>query len=202
MNRKQTKNFIISISGLIGSGKTTVIDLLKSRKPALEFFPENVEEWRFLTPFYTDKKRYSLLFQLDLLTRFQELRKYGFVISERTPSDSRFIFAECLFRDGFLTKTEWKLYNDAYAIQALEPNVVIYLNLDVDQALKRIATRKRPGEDAIDINYLQKLDFFSTGWLKRLERKGIPVHYVNAQQSIELVYQEVDKYIKLYENQR
>lgn len=62
MSRIQTKNFILSISGLIGCGKTTVIDLLKSRRPDLNFFPEKVQEWRFLKPFYADKKKYSLLF--------------------------------------------------------------------------------------------------------------------------------------------
>lgn len=124
------------------------------------------------------------------------------MVSERTPSDSRFIFAECLYTDGFLTQSEWELYKNAYKIQTLEPNVVIYLKIDANQALKRIATRNRPGEEAIDLEYLQKLDFFSTGWLKRLETKGIPIHYVNAHESIEIVYQQVEKYIQLYENQR
>lgn len=216
--RKNPKsNFIISISGLIGSGKTTILDKLKQKysfsfwwffqnrifgKPKIEFFPENVDNWNFLQPFYEDKKTYGLLFQLELLTRFQNLRDFGFVITERTPSDSRNIFTKCLVADGFISQDEWFLYEKAYKVQRIEPRVVIYLKVSPKVALQRIKKRQRPGEEGITLEYLEKLDLYSGQWLQELKQKGVVVHEIDASASKESVFKQVSYYVEYYSSNK
>jgi hypothetical protein len=60
--------------------------------------------------------RYALLFQLETLRRFQELKTFDFLISERTRSDSRYIFAENLYLNNYINKNNWAIYVDAYEI--------------------------------------------------------------------------------------
>ena len=127
------QNIIVSVSGLIGSGKSTIIKYIQTARPYLPIFLEDVENWFFLEPFYKNPKEYALLFQLDLLTRFRALEKYEFLISERTSADSRYIFAQCLYQDKILSEKEWILYQRAYKTQQVEPQVILYLDVTIEQ---------------------------------------------------------------------
>jgi deoxyadenosine/deoxycytidine kinase len=97
------QNIIISVNGLINSGKSRVIQYIQKARPHLRIFLEDVENWVFLEPFYKNPKEYALLFQLDLLTPFRAREKYEFVISAQTLIDSRSLFAQCLNQDEILS---------------------------------------------------------------------------------------------------
>ena len=103
---------IISIEGNIGSGKSTILHMLKSySKQNYIFVQEPVEEWNnirdkegetILSHFYRDNKQYSFQFQMmAYISRLNLLRKIikenpnAVIITERCLYTDKFVFAKC-----------------------------------------------------------------------------------------------------------
>lgn len=188
----------MSISGNIGAGKSTVIQELKKHHPGVKFYNEKVHLWRLLQPYYENPKLYALSFQIILLGLFQELLEYGFVVSERTPADSRHVFAEMLHDDGVLSEQEWQHYLQVYKYHEINPSVIIYLQVDVDVAFDRIQFRNRRGEKAITLGYLQKLETYSQKWLEIMQKRGVVVHLIDSNQPLTVVTKQVHEILSLY----
>ena len=113
------------IEGNIGSGKTTLVNYLKS----LEIFKEKnintvlepVEEWKsfkdsedknLLEYFYSDPKRWSYLFQMNaFITRGKLIEEQdGILLMERSVYSDRNVFAKNCYEKGLINEIEWKTY--------------------------------------------------------------------------------------------
>ena len=133
---------IISIEGLMGAGKTTVLKALSDR--GFTVVAEPVEKWSFLNKFYEDSKKYSLILQLQILLTFmeQEFPKDRVVFVERSPDVSRHVFAEMLRSDGKLSEQEMTLYIDLYSkLSPWKPDAYVYLETPVDVCIERQVSR-------------------------------------------------------------
>lgn len=74
---------VVVISGAIGVGKTTLMELIKNRlagDEAVAFLHEPVKEWErdgILGKFYSDRRRFALSFQLHIYTsRIKQFEEY------------------------------------------------------------------------------------------------------------------------------
>ena len=119
---------IISIEGNIGSGKSTILtmlrDLLKDNENII-FVDEPVSEWanvkdnnrNILELFYQDKKTYSFCFQiLAYITRLRKLldlkdRESKIIICERSIYTDKYVFAKMLYQQNHINEIEWQSYN-------------------------------------------------------------------------------------------
>lgn len=157
------------MEGVIGVGKSSLTRLLAERFDAECVF-EPVIENPFLPRFYKDKKRFAFQTQLYfLLTRYQqqvELKQPG-LFAPNTCCD--YLFAkDKMFATLNLDRDELALYNTIYGTldaRLPTPDLVIYLQADVDILLGRIKKRGLEFEQEIDRAYLQDLsdlynDFF------------------------------------------
>ena len=86
---------IITISGNIGCGKTTIIDELNNifnTNESYKIFKEPIDSWgSWLDLFYTNPDKYSFPFQMKVLIDFLYLDNISdndIVITERSPLDS------------------------------------------------------------------------------------------------------------------
>lgn len=152
----------VAIEGVIGVGKTSLARLLHPMFDAsllLEAFEENP----FLSDFYADRRRYAFQTQIFfLLSRYHQQRdgvpaalERGFLIADYTfEKDS--LFAR-LNLEGDELETYFKLHA-ALAERLQCPDLTVYLRVDNETALQRIALRDRSYERGMDPDYIARLN--------------------------------------------
>ena len=154
---------IVSFEGNIGSGKSTqLVNCREFLSSDITIIEEPVDEWRpYLNNFLEDAKRWSFTFQIKvLLSQMFYIKKCkdSPILTERSPITAKDIFTQTLVDDGMMNKEEHALYLDFYNEKfAWEPDIIIYIRTNPEVCMERIKTRKRPGEDKISLDYLQKL---------------------------------------------
>ena len=102
---------IISICGNIGSGKTTVINKLKHYRYNVQEEPIN-EIKDLLEIYYKDMSKWSFPLQVKILLEYHKIKQnYKFqnisCIIERSPFESKNIFAKLLYQQQYLSETEY-----------------------------------------------------------------------------------------------
>jgi len=161
----------IAIEGVIGVGKTTLARLLQ---PAFdsEILLEVFEENPFLSDFYADRERYAFQTQIFfLLSRYhQQRRAVPEILASGRPLISDYTFAkDALFASINLRNDELTVYHqvhEALAEKITLPDLLVYLRASTDTLMRRIATRDRSYERAMERGYIQQLndayeEFFS-----------------------------------------
>jgi len=150
-------NMRVSLSGNIGCGKSTMINMLKTK--GYDVFQEPVDKWKHLKLFYEDKKRWGFTFQMEVLQSYIACKNIsgGLTICERSPWESYCIFAHMLVDEGVITKDEFQLLKQFTESLAWKPDLCIYLYTDPDVSLSRIKIRNRMCESSITIDYLETL---------------------------------------------
>ena len=169
---------VISIEGNIGSGKTTLFDLLRNR-PALRdviFMEEPVGLWEkirdnatgesLLQKFYADPERYAFAFQtIAFFSRLALLAKTPndcVVVTERSLLTDRDVFAKMLHDSGKIDGLCYKIYlqisRSTASFVDVAPSKMIYVKSDPLVCEERIVRRQRHGEGEIGREYLRRCD--------------------------------------------
>lgn len=177
-----------SIEGNIGSGKSTLIEILKNQKNIL-FLPEPVDSWNeikdtsgvtILEKYYQDQKRYAFPFQMmAYITRINLIKNMNFppdsiVISERSIYTDREIFAKMLYESGDIGEIEYQIYLKYF--EDIKLDGIIYVKTTPDICLKRIEKRNRKGEETIPLCYLANCHSFHEKWIKNT---NVPILFVD-----------------------
>lgn len=157
------ENIFIGLSGIIGAGKTTLAEAL-GENLGLNVYYEPVEDNEYLEDFYTDIERYCFPMQIYLLNkRFHQHQQIiwqgkGGVQDRTIYEDS--VFARMFVEAGIMNQRDYETYLQLFKHMAnfmCKPNVIIYLDVNPEIALKRIHSRGRNIEQGIDLGYLQQL---------------------------------------------
>ncbi len=150
---------LVSIAGLIGVGKTT---LMKRLAEALEgqMVLEPYDTNPFLAKVYAGHKDLALDSQLYfLLNRADQLRPGA--LSQDSVSLTDYIFEkELIYARRLLDDEQRKLYERVYeqfARTVKDPVLVIYLEDLPEHCLERIHQRNRPYEQQITLEFLETL---------------------------------------------
>ena len=169
-----------SIEGLIGCGKSTIFESLRTdptltSRPDVLFVPEPVTLWQesgMLAAYYEGALSKAVFQLLALTTRFQlvhdamQQRGIKMVISERSLYCDKHVFARLL-----LSHDDAIAYEISYAaLMATLPGHFawhIYLKLEPSLALERIGNRHRGEEKKISIEFLKDLALQHEHWLMK-----------------------------------
>ena len=164
MIKKNNPNELIIVDGVVGSGKTTFMNLLKEEL-SLPGFEEPVTDNPLLEKFYHDRKRYSFPLQVFFLNRrFRMLKDAGENLTASVMDRSIYgdvIFAKLLHEGGDMEKDEFDLYQELLVnmLDHIEsPKLMIYLKCDVDTAIRRIEKRGRDYEQIVERDYWERLN--------------------------------------------
>jgi len=151
----------IAVEGPIGVGKTCLAELLAQRLRARTLL-ELAEHNPFLKEFYTDMRRYAFQAQLYfLLNRYRQQQELlqADLFRQRLISD--YLFAkDRIFAYVTLDDNELALYEKIapiLEIRVRKPDLVIYLQADVETLLRRIEQRGKLYESRIDRQYLEEV---------------------------------------------
>ena len=200
---------LISIEGNIGSGKSTVIEWLKTQENKnIVFVDEPVNEWlsikdkdgmNALDCFYKDQKQNAFCFQiLAYITRLKKLilklEEYVnqdiIIITERSIDTDRNVFAKMLYEDGLISSIEWETYNywfDTFK-HISTVNTIIYIKTDPEKCIERINKRNRTEETNIGLEYLEKCHKYHNDWLNKNEATIITI---NGHETVEEIRNQV-----------
>jgi deoxyadenosine/deoxycytidine kinase len=163
----------IAVAGNIGSGKTTLTELLARHYQWQAHF-EEVENNPYINDFYDDMHRWSFHMQIFYLNRrFEQvmLIREGdeTVIQDRTIYEDAYIFAPNLHNMGLMSKRDFDNYFSLYKtiehyIQA--PDLLIYLRASLPALVNQIQRRGRQFEDSLRLDYIKKLNERYETWIK------------------------------------
>ncbi|MBI2933154.1 MAG: deoxynucleoside kinase [Planctomycetes bacterium] len=153
----------IGISGIIGAGKTTLTTQLAEHFGCRAYF-EPVVENAYLADFYQDMKRWGAMMQLYLLAkRFEQHQQLVWcgegAVQDRTIYEDT-IFARMLRDAGLIDERDYATYISHFNIMKrflVYPDVILYLRVEPERAMQRIAKRGRSMEQGITLEYLERL---------------------------------------------
>ena len=156
------KIYHIAVEGTIGVGKTSLARILAEEiqgRLVLEEFEDNP----FLKEFYQDRKRWAFQTQINFLISryYQQLRLQQIdMFADKIVSD--YMFAkDKLFAQTSLDDNEMILYKklaNIFEKNITPPDLVIFLQSDVDRLMENIKSRGRDYEKDIDWEYLSQLN--------------------------------------------
>ncbi len=159
---KKNHKYVV-IAGIIGAGKTTLAKHLSISLDGKGYY-ERVENNKILQNFYKDKNTHAFHLQIDLLT--QRLEQQGKILKEnisvfqdRSIYEDQ-IFIDMLVKDGIMTEDQNDTYKKMFSLSELlmkKPDLIIFLDVKPEIALKRIKDRGRKMEEDINIQYMTNL---------------------------------------------
>ena len=175
----------ITIEGNIGSGKTTLAQLLSDHFNArliLEEFADNP----FLPKFYENKEQYAfpleLFFMAERYKQLKDLLQTKDLFHSITISD--YMFTKCLlFAKVNLPEEEFLLYQKLFNIinpQLVQPDLLVYLHAPISKLQENIKKRNRSYEQSIDPEYLFSLQEMYTQYIKQHNLKTLFIDVTNA----------------------
>ena len=179
---------IYTVEGNIGSGKSTLVKLLKKQLSEIIpdanfiFLQEPVDVWEtikdnngktIIEKFYANQEKYSFSFQmmayisrLSQITQTMEKNPNAVIITERSVFTDRNVFAKMLYDAGKMESINYEIYNKWFYefIKKTPLSGIIYLDTKPEKCLERVKFRKRPGED-IPIEYLSNCKKYHDEWI-------------------------------------
>lgn len=168
----KNKKVFVSIAGNIGSGKSSLTNLIAEEFNWKPYY-EKVNNNPYLKDFYNDMNRWSFNLQVYFLShRFKThkeiLNKKSSVIQDRSIYEDAEIFAKNLYQLGKMKKRDYdnyrKLFREmTYFLQP--PDLLIYLRSSLPKLLKQIRLRGREFEKNIDTGYLERLNYSYEEWI-------------------------------------
>lgn len=174
------KDAFIGISGIIGAGKSTLSRELGGHLKA-DVLYEPVETNEYLGKFYQDMKKYSFPMQVYLLNhRFRQHQQMVWSgknhIQDRTIYED-VIFAKMLRESGHMEELDFQTYRELYGHMSNflhRPDLIVYLDVSPEEALRRVQLRSRGCETGITVDYLGALQNGYEQWLEDVSPR-IPV---------------------------
>lgn len=166
----------IAIAGNIGSGKTTLAQIL-AEKLGATLFEENTRN-PYLNDFYGDMNRWSFNLQVYFLgSRIRQAadvaRTRGHIVQDRTVYEDAHIFAANLHEMGLLSTRDFTSYMEIFGFTEHlipQPDLLIYLKASVPTLISQIQKRGRAYEMSIQEGYLQRLNEKYEHWVGNIYR--------------------------------
>lgn len=186
---KNNDKIIVSIEGNIGVGKSTFINILKSKwdiEGGCEIIPEPVDLWKNITntdgknilqTFYEDIPRWAYSFQnVACITRMMKTEEIirnsssKYIFLDRSLGTDKNVFETMLYNQGQINQLEHSMYNlwcdfyDKY-VRSQSNQIYIYLKAKPETCYERIKKRGRIEEESIELDYLIGLNNYHDAWL-------------------------------------
>lgn len=164
----------LAIAGNIGSGKTSLTEILAERCNA-RIYNEDIDN-PYLNDFYSDMNRWSFNLQIYFLgSRIEQaaamLGTGDDLIQDRTVYEDAHIFAANLHEIGLMSSRDFdsymRIFNIASGLIPM-PDILVYLKASVPTLISQIRKRGREYEMSIQEDYLARLNDKYENWINNI----------------------------------
>lgn len=198
---------LVTVSGVIGCGKSSLVQGLVEHLGATPFYEPLPESGNFmLNAYYENPAKYAYSMQTLLLAlRFQTHQEAqwrsarGELCIIDAPIFSDRIFLEVQKKFGYIDDLEYKAYEQLCSIHypfLQYPDIQLHVAVPLEVEVERIKKRSRDCEGGIDVTYLQALHDAHNDLLPHLS-KLFPVSILDGRQSkAELLIDAVEAIIQ------
>ena len=157
----------IAIAGNIGSGKTTLTEMLAKHygwepkyeavdyNPYLEDYYKDIPRWSFNMEVFFLKERFKDLLQLTRCSKQQP------IVQDRTIYEGVYVFTKNNYKMGNMTERDFHTYMELFDSMTHilhYPDLMIYLKSGVSHLVKNIQSRARDYEQQMPLAYLESLN--------------------------------------------
>ncbi len=202
----------IAIAGNIGSGKTTLTEMLTKHYHAQAYFEEPNNP--YIGDFYEDMSRWAFNLQIFFLSsRIQQTKdiytesvKNGLhLIQDRTIYEDAHIFADNLHQMGLMSSRDFSTYMKTFNLFSSfvpKPDLLIYLKASVPTLTEQIQHRGRDYEANIDEDYLAALNDKYNNWIDKIYNGNLYVvdmdncNFVEDKSIFESICEKIDNISK------
>lgn len=172
----------IGIAGNIGSGKTTLTQMLADHYGWTPKF-ESVTYNPYLEDYYKDIPRWSYNLETYFLAqRFRDVLEIAksdqVVIQDRTLFEGVYIFVANNLEMGNLSQRDYDTYMQLFELMMSMvklPDLLIYLKSDVPHLVAKIRKRGREYEQSISLDYLAGLNRRYEEWIAGYKGKILTI---------------------------
>ncbi|MCF0210633.1 MAG: deoxynucleoside kinase [Bacteroidales bacterium] len=176
----------VAIAGNIGSGKTTLTNMLSEHFGWTPVY-ENIDNNPYISDFYEDMRRWAFNLQIYFLHRrfehvIESCKKYDNLVQDRTLYEDAYIFAPNLHSMGLLSSRDYETYRSLFNLMISltpKPDILIYLKASVPTLINLITKRGRDYEASIRLDYITSLNKRYDDWVNSYEGKKIIVDVDN-----------------------
>ena len=162
----------IAIAGNIGSGKTTLTNMLAKRYGWTPRF-ESVDNNPYLADYYDDMARWAFNLQIYFLNkRFQDVVEISkctdTIVQDRTIFEDARIFAPNLHDMGLMSDRDFDNYSELFDLMMSlvgKPDLLIYIRATIPHLIAQIQKRGREYEQGIRLDYLAGLNQRYEDWI-------------------------------------
>lgn len=173
----------IAIAGNIGSGKTTLTELLAKHFKWTPIY-EQMDDNPYIANFYEDMRRWSFNLQVYFLhKRFKYVidsrNTYDNIVQDRTLYEDAYIFAPNLHAMGLMNTRDFETYKSLFELMESfikPPDLLIYLKASVPTLIKQIERRGREYETSIRLDYITSLNNRYNSWIENYNNRKLIIN--------------------------
>lgn len=173
----------IAIAGNIGSGKTTLTELLAKHFKWTPIY-EQMDDNPYIANFYEDMRRWSFNLQVYFLhKRFKYVidscNTYDNIVQDRTLYEDAYIFAPNLHAMGLMNTRDFETYKSLFDLMESfikPPDLLIYLKASVPTLIQQIEKRGREYESSIRLDYITSLNNRYNSWIEEYSNRKLIIN--------------------------
>ena len=180
----------IAIAGNIGSGKTSLTEILTEEFGFVANYEDNNNP--YIGDFYEDMNRWSFNLQVYFLGKrlnqvLAMLRSNENIVQDRTVYEDAYIFATNLHESGLMSTRDFQTYMQIFELSnglVCQPDLLIYLRGNVSTLISQIQKRGRSYEMSISKEYLNRLNERYNHWIENVYQGEVLVIDINKEDFI------------------
>jgi deoxyadenosine/deoxycytidine kinase len=202
------KKYLVAVAGNIGSGKTTLTSILSNHFSWHPLY-ESANDNPYLSDFYNDMEKWAFHSQIYFLTqKVKALHNISnhdkSIIVDRTFYEDGEIFARNLHENEKMNNNDYNTYMELYHLLTEflpKPDLMIYIQADIDFLYNRIKERSRNYENSISKEYLSKLNKYYEDWIQRYKESKLLIinpkeyDYMNNIEHLNSITEQIKKLI-------
>jgi deoxyadenosine/deoxycytidine kinase len=202
---KNKEKMYIAVAGNIGSGKTTLTQMLADHygwtpqfeavknNPYLKDYYGNINRWSFNMEVFFLKERFRHILEIEKSSQT--------IIQDRTIYEGVHVFVTNNYKQGHLSDRDYKAYMELFELMTdmvRYPDLMIYLRASIPHLVSNIQKRGRDYEQAIQIDYLKGLnDLYEDFIYNKYKGKVLTIEvdnmdYLNNKQDFASITQKTD----------